>query len=172
MPKKEINYEKAIIYKFVCNDLTIKEVYIGSTTNFCVRKNSHKYDCSNPNSKHHNLKIYQFIRENGGWENWSMIEIEKPVCNDANELRKRERFWIEELNATLNFELPSRSMKELQQTEKYVEYRKNWCEENKKKQKEYHRLLYLEKKKNPEFMEMRRQKNKEQRDKKKSIEIL
>jgi hypothetical protein len=172
MPRKEIDYEKAIIYKFVCNDLTVKEVYVGSTTNFCVRKNSHKYSCCNPNSKDYNLKIYKFMRENGGWENWSMIEIEKSVCNDANELRKRERFWIENLNATLNFELPSRSMKELQQTEKYVKYRKNWSEENKEKIKEYHQLWYLEKKKDPEFMEMRRQKNKVIRDKKKSNQVI
>ena len=30
------------------------------------------------------------IRENGDWNNWSMIEIEKYPCNDDNEARARE----------------------------------------------------------------------------------
>jgi hypothetical protein len=27
--------------------------------------------------KRYNLKLYQIIRANGGWDNWDMIEIEK-----------------------------------------------------------------------------------------------
>ena len=39
------------------------------------------------------------IRENEGWNNWSMIEIEKYPCNDKNEACARERYWYELLNA-------------------------------------------------------------------------
>jgi hypothetical protein len=27
--------------------------------------------------------VYSTIRENGGWNNWSMVEIEKYPCKDA-----------------------------------------------------------------------------------------
>ena len=47
MPKKEIDYSKTIIYKIVCNDLNIKDCYIGSTTSFTKRKNRHKSNCNN-----------------------------------------------------------------------------------------------------------------------------
>jgi hypothetical protein len=41
MPKKNINFSKTIIYKIVCNDLTITDVYVGHTTNFIKRKAKH-----------------------------------------------------------------------------------------------------------------------------------
>ena len=47
MPKKEINYQNTIIYKIVCNDLNVKDVYVGNTTDFTKRKWSHKSDCYN-----------------------------------------------------------------------------------------------------------------------------
>ena len=76
MPGKAINYQKVIIYKLVCNDLSIKDLYVGYTTDFTSRKRSHKNRSLNPNDSKHNLKVYKMIRENGDWNNWSMIEIE------------------------------------------------------------------------------------------------
>ncbi len=38
MPKKIIDFSKTIIYKIVCNDLNITDVYVGRTTNFINRK--------------------------------------------------------------------------------------------------------------------------------------
>ena len=32
MTRKEINYTNTIIYKIVCNDLTVTDVYVGCTT--------------------------------------------------------------------------------------------------------------------------------------------
>ena len=55
------------IYKLVCNDVEIKERYVGSTTNMKVRKNQHKSVCNNPNSEKYNIYLYQFIRENGNF---------------------------------------------------------------------------------------------------------
>jgi len=112
MPRKAVNYLNTIIYKIVCKDLSITDVYVGQTTNYTKRKNQHKRNCCNLDYKKHNLKVYQYIRENGGWENFDMIEIEKYPCNDANEARKRERFWFEELNAKLNQVYPSRTKQE------------------------------------------------------------
>ncbi len=107
-----INYSKTIIYKIVCKDLNITEGYVGHTTNFIKRKNKHKNNCLKHFYEKHNCKIYQFIRENGNWENWDMIEIEKYPCNDANEARARERYWYEILNSKLNSVKPLLTMDE------------------------------------------------------------
>jgi hypothetical protein len=45
------------------------------------------------------LKIYKIIRENGGWDNWNMVEIAKYNCNDSTEARIKEQLHYEELNA-------------------------------------------------------------------------
>ena len=74
MPKEEIDYSNTIIYKIVCKNPNINDVYVGHTTNFIQRKYSHKIAC---NSITNNIKIYNIIRENGGWDNWDMIEIAK-----------------------------------------------------------------------------------------------
>ena len=93
MPKNPVDYSKTIIYKLVHNeDYDNANIYIGSTTDFVKRKNSHKTSCNNEKHKEYNNKKYQYIRENGGWEEWNMIEIEKHNCNDGNEARAREEY--------------------------------------------------------------------------------
>jgi predicted GIY-YIG superfamily endonuclease len=76
-----VNYNNSIIYKLCCKDPEITEIYVGSTTNFYRRKQKHKSTCNNSNDKGYNLNIYQFIRDNGGWENWQMVEVERYKCN-------------------------------------------------------------------------------------------
>ena len=49
MPRKPIDYQKVIIYKLVCDDLLITDLYVGHTTDFTNRKKSHKDRCLNPN---------------------------------------------------------------------------------------------------------------------------
>jgi hypothetical protein len=112
MPRLPKNYSKNVIYKLVCNDLNIKECYVGHTTDFTQRKANHKSDCNNGKGNHHNYKIYKTIRENGGWENYSMIEIEKYPCRDENEATAKEREWFEILNSGLNTIYPQRSRQE------------------------------------------------------------
>jgi len=135
MPLVAVNYLNTIIYKIVCKDLSITDVYIGQTTNFKTRKSQHKRNCCNPDYKKHNLKVYQYIRENGGWENFDMIEIEKYPCNDANEARKRERYWFEESNAKLNQIYPSRTKQEYNDSikEKIKIYFQEYNNNNKEK---------------------------------------
>jgi hypothetical protein len=108
MPRKEIDYSKTVMYKIVSNDLNIRDCYVGSTTEFTKRKSSHKSICTNINSKMYNFKVYKFIRDNGNWVNWSMILIEMYPCANHLESLQRERFWCENLNATLNSLVPSR----------------------------------------------------------------
>jgi hypothetical protein len=102
MPRVPIDYGKTIIYKIVCNDLSITECYVGHTTDFARRKSCHKNACTNEKHKMYDLKIYKAIRENGGWENWCMITIEKYPCKDVYEACARERYYYEQLNSNLN----------------------------------------------------------------------
>ncbi len=112
MPKVAIDYSKCVIYKIVCNDLEVKSLYIGHTTDFRKRRNRHKYSCSCESLPAYNFKVYEMIRNHGGWENWSMIEIEKYSCNDSNEAIARERHWYETLKANLNTDYPGRTANE------------------------------------------------------------
>lgn len=124
MPKTNCDYSRTVIYKIVCNDLNITDCYVGHTTDFTKRKGQHKCHCNNENNKDYNSYIYLIIRENGGWDNWSMLEIEKFICNDGNEARTRERYWCEQLNSTLNSIKPIRSKEEKQiyQQQYKIEY--------------------------------------------------
>ena len=136
MPRKEIDYQNTIIYKIVCNDLNVKDVYVGHTTHFTKRKASHKFCSLNPNDSKNNLKVYKIIRENGGWDNWMMIEIEKHPCKDENEARARERHWYEVLNANMNTRCPILDVDEKKQ------YEKDYHEKNKDKLHEYKKEYY------------------------------
>ena len=73
-PRPEIN--DYIFYKITCDDCP-DYIYIGSTGCFNKRKNQHKSNCNNPNSKKYNVKLYQTFRENGVWEKWDMIIIDE-----------------------------------------------------------------------------------------------
>jgi hypothetical protein len=148
MPKTSTNYSNTIIYKIVCKDLTIADCYVGHTTNFTKRKNYHKNSMNKGSNA--NCYVYTFIRENGGWDNWEMVEIEKIVCKDGNEARARERYWYELLNATLNRRNPIVSNEEKKQNniktalisiaknkEKVSLYQKEYRIKNKEKLNEY-----------------------------------
>ena len=106
------NYQNTIIYKFVCNDLAITDIYVGATTDINRRKSEHKRRCNNPTCKKHNFKIYQCMRNNGGFSNWEMLEVEKYPCNNKTESCIRERYWLELLNANLNKQIQSRTLQE------------------------------------------------------------
>ena len=102
MPKTEIDYSNTIIYKITCKDAEIKDVYVGHTTNFVQRKHSHKQGCINPKSSNYDCKLYNTIREKGGWSNWKMEIINFFNCYDHYEARQKEQEYFVSLNATLN----------------------------------------------------------------------
>jgi predicted GIY-YIG superfamily endonuclease len=90
MPRLPIDYANTIIYKIVCNDLNITECYVGHTTDIVRRKYNHKNCSVNEKSKDYNTKLYKTIREKGGFDNYSMIEIEKYPCKDVQEAKKKK----------------------------------------------------------------------------------
>ena len=140
MPKKAMDYSKTIIYKIVCKDLDIRDAYVGHTTNWIKRKSAHKKNCNNQNSKNYNFNIYKFIRENGNWDNWEMIEIKKYPCNDKREAEAEERRYYEELNANLNRYIPYTTNEE--KKEQAIKRTKNWRVKNEDKMKENNKNYY------------------------------
>jgi hypothetical protein len=109
------NYGKTVVYSISCKDQTVNDTYIGHTTDFCQRYKCHKSSCNNELSKSYNYKLYTTIRENGGWDNWDMLIIEDYPCNNVDDARERERYWIEFLSSSLNIVIPNRSKKEYSQ---------------------------------------------------------
>jgi hypothetical protein len=102
MPKTDIDYSNTVFYKIYCKNPDVKDVYIGHTTNFVQRKHAHKRSCANPKADNYNCKVYNAIREFGGWDNWKMEIIAFRECADHYEARKIEQQYFEQYNATLN----------------------------------------------------------------------
>jgi hypothetical protein len=151
MPRTPIDYAKTIIYKLVHkDDPDNHETYVGHTTDFRDRKSSHKRRCEDPDNSKHHLKVYQYIRENGGWDNFIMLEIEKYPCNDNNEARAREQEWYNQLKSKLNKICPKRSYKEWYDVNREMvqERNKEWLnkDDNRNKMLKYYNDRYYEKK--------------------------
>lgn len=102
MPKTEIDYSNTVIYKITCKDQNISDLYVGNTTNFVQRKHAHKQSCTNEKSVNYKSKLYEVIRNNGGWDNWKMEIITFINCRDHYEARQKEQEYFISLNATLN----------------------------------------------------------------------
>jgi hypothetical protein len=159
-----VKYDKSTIYKICCKDPEITDIYVGSTTNFSRRKACHKSNCNNENDKSHNLKVYKTIRDFGGWDNWDMVEVERYCATDKKDLHARERFWLEELGATLNKNIPTQSQVEYyaKNKEKYAEYQVEYYVKNKEKYAEYQSEYYAKnKEKRVEYQTEYHAKNKE-----------
>jgi len=99
MPKAQIDYSQMIYYKIYCKDTNITDLYVGRTTDFIRRKYQHKNTCKIVEK---NAYLYNFINENGGWDNWIIEIIEQIPCNDVLEADLKEQYFINTLEATLN----------------------------------------------------------------------
>ena len=96
------NYNNGIIYKICCRDPTIKDEYVGSTTNLRQRRSHHRYFVNNPDKSSMQDNLYSFIREHGGWDNWQLVQLEEYACETKTQLLMKEREWFEKCNSTLN----------------------------------------------------------------------
>jgi hypothetical protein len=132
------DYSNTVIYQIICNDENINDVYVGTTTNFKNRKRLHKSDCNNEKCTKYNCKVYKFIRNNGGWTNFSMILIEKFPCNNSLEAHERERYHYDILNCTLNTNVPNRTMTKELRKEHYKKNKDKIKEQSKIRAKRYY----------------------------------
>ena len=143
------DYKKGIIYMIHHkDDLELYEPYIGSTFDYNKRMREHKSECYNYNSKYYNKKLYQHIRENGGWECYEVKIIEYYDCKGKRELEKREDEIMLNFHNRLNKIRACRSNKEWHQDnkDKLADYRKEWREANKGKMTEWHKKYYQDNK--------------------------
>ncbi len=142
-----------VIYKIFCKDESITDIYIGQTKNFHSRQIDHRKVCNSLSYKISNLPLYKYMRLHGGWDNWNMEIIDTLVCT-RNFAKKKEREYIEILNATLNKQIPTRDKSEyrfvfkddlstkhkeyaINNKEKISEYQKQYYEKNKQRLIEY-----------------------------------
>ncbi len=152
MPKLPIDYSNTTIYKMVHKeDYDNANIYIGSTTDFIRRKNKHKSSCNCVTNIGYTDKKYQYIRGNGGWECFNMIEVEKFPCNDGNEAKAREEYWRCHFNSQLNTKRAYTTDVERSERDKLYrgdnkdkisEQKKQYYETNKQKQLEYQKTYY------------------------------
>jgi len=87
-----------IIYKMCIQDF----VYIGSSKDFNQRKIAHKRNCNSPQLKEYKFKVYEIIRNNGGWENVTITPIEEFDCETKLQATIREEYWRNEYKANMN----------------------------------------------------------------------
>lgn len=102
MGSKEI--KRFTIYKLYSKDENIRDFYIGSTNNYNRRKFQHRKSCYNRRHKKYWTKLYLFIRENGGFDNWEFDILEEPMVNTLQEGREIEYYFISQLKPTLNIQ--------------------------------------------------------------------
>jgi hypothetical protein len=136
-----------VMYKIVPKNKDLKYCYVGHTTNFVQRRYSHmKNTISENDKKHYHLKHYQVIRENGGWDEWEMVELEHFTGKTKLEARIREQELIDQHSANLNslkayITEDYRKEQKKQITQKYREENKELLKEQTKKYKEEHKEI-------------------------------
>ena len=154
MPLSSINWSNCVLYKIFCKDSSITDIYVGRTTNFILRKSQHKYQCK----KKSKLYLYEFINNNGGWDNWNMEIIENYSCTCSNEADNKEQYWINTLQATLNIQIKYDS----------TQYKKDWYFQNRERIRLHQEKYRNEKKQQQE--DLKKQQEQEQEDYKKQQE--
>jgi len=149
MPRENVDYSKTVIYKIQSIE-NEDDLYVGHTTDFTKRKNCHKRRCINENYKGYYSKVYKMIRDSGGWDCFTMIELYKFSCNDGNEARAEEDKTMRELKANMNscraflskeekkesdnnYNKKVRDNRSDEDKQKKIEYDKNYRKNNKQK---------------------------------------
>ena len=138
-----------VMYKIYPKNINLNYCYIGHTKNFNFRKGQHKLPCFDTTHNKSHLKLYEVIRQNGGWDEWEMIEIEKFNGKTKLEARMREQELMKEHKANLNMlnayiTEDERATNKKAITEKYREENKELIRQQEKKYKEDHKDIITE----------------------------
>ena len=99
MPKVRINYAEMIFYKICCSSTNITKVFIGHTTNVNQRKHILKKQTQ---SETYCSDMIEFIKNSGGWDNWSLQILEKYECKTHIDIILREIYHTDALNQKIN----------------------------------------------------------------------
>ena len=120
MPHTKADYSKTVIYKIQHREID-ELLYVGSTTDFTRRKKQHQKMCNNADSKFHNFKVYQMIRDNGGWDAFNMTIIKEFPCQNKYEAFMEEDRCMIEMKANMN------SVRACQTHEEYLKQYRYRC---------------------------------------------
>lgn len=158
------DYSKGKIYRLVCNVTGLE--YIGHTTQpLSVRKGKHVVDFKRwKEGKQHYISSVK-VMEHGDFD---IFLIEDCPCDNVEQLRARERHWIESTEGRVNRYIPSRTKAEhsiqyrAENKERIAERKRAYFQENKECIYEKRRQLCLDNKERvAEYMRDYRQRNKE-----------
>ncbi len=103
-PNELNRFARPGIYILYCKDISVKEEYVGQSRNMIDRIVSHK-SCVGDKTK--SVKLYNFIRDHGGYENWEFNILEVIPSNIPSNristwLNEKEQWWIDRLEPKLN----------------------------------------------------------------------
>lgn len=147
-------YANGKIYRLVSS--VDNEFYIGST---CMPLSKRLYT-HKAEAKHEPTPTQKYLN-NIGWQNVKIVLIEEFPCENKMQLEQRERKWIEDLNPSLNKNIPTRTQQEYGQLPRVKEYKRLYRVKNRERLIESGKQYYA---KNKEIM---LGKNKKQREEKK-----
>ena len=119
-------------YKIYSKDPAITECYIGSTEDIEGRKTKHKSSCNNINDPiEYNYKVYQYIRSNGGWDNFEFEIIDTIIFSETDRLLYENKL-MKLYGSTLN------ARRAIITKEERKEYDKEYRETHREYFKEYY----------------------------------
>ena len=149
---RSTNFDCCYIYHIVDSDKVVH--YVGSTSNLNSRKSAHKYRCNTEHDKNYQLDIYQYIRDNGGFDAFEIV----PISKIENVKNKTDLLIAEqtEMNKFSNLKNKNGSYRGSRKEINKIYYQKNkdkqnqknrqWKTNNSEKVKEYQRQYYQAKK--------------------------
>jgi hypothetical protein len=83
------------IYKLIKKDAINDDmIYIGSTEDIKDRMSKHKHSCNNIKNQSYNCKVYKYIRDNGGWDEWKYEIIDEVEVDDREDATRYEGEYI------------------------------------------------------------------------------
>jgi len=130
------------VYCWVSKDSNVQEVYVGSTEDLNKRIETHKNACIYKTSNEYNRKLYRFIRENGGFDNWKFIWLELFKTDDTIFLRQLEQIWMDTFPQELLLNGYRAYATEEEKKEQLIKGKKKYYKKNKdlllKKAKKYY----------------------------------
>jgi hypothetical protein len=86
-------------------DTSIKECFINHTMEFSKKKKHHKRLCNNEYNNtepQYHMKVYEFIREHGGIDEWTFDVLERAKLASKQEALELERYYYDIHQPSLN----------------------------------------------------------------------
>ena len=131
------DFAKSVIYHI--RHMESKEViYVGSTTNFFIRKAKHKY-LWNKEGNHFTFPIYCHIRDNGGFNCFEVIPIKSLKLENKTQLLIAEQVEIDKHQTLVNRNKAHITIEEQKKYQKQYlkQYREEFKEELKQNKKQH-----------------------------------